>query len=86
MARRSGDGDHRLTARPQFLAGLCGLMLTVSAYAAQEDPDTELIEFLGGWAEEAEEWGAFFDSLPPELVENEEGREQDGRSEESDSE
>jgi len=29
-----------------------------------DGPDAELLEFLGGWAGEDDEWQEFFDSLP----------------------
>lgn len=65
------------------LALLCGLALSGPAWAA--DPDAELIEFLGSWAEETEEWEEFFDSVPQELLDNVEDDKTDGRSTDSDS-
>jgi len=49
------------------------------------EPDAELLEFLGSWAEETEEWEEFFDSVPPELLDNGEDDESDGRSTDSES-
>lgn len=67
------------------VAFLCGLALTGPAWSADAEPDAELIEFLGSWAEETEEWEEFFDSVPPELLDNVEDDETDGRSTDSES-
>ena len=64
---------------------LCGLALTSTAWSAADEPDVELIEFLGSWVDETEDWEKFFDSIPQELVESELDGEQDGRSKERDS-
>ncbi|MFW2405483.1 MAG: hypothetical protein ACN4GT_12010 [Gammaproteobacteria bacterium] len=69
----------------QRLALLCGLALTTPAWGSDAEPDAELIEFLGNWAEETEEWEKFFDSVPQELLDNIEDEESDGRSTDSDS-
>jgi len=74
-----------LKQQRQRLALLCGLALTVPAWGSDVEPDAELIEFLGNWAEETEEWEKFFDSVPQELLDNVEDEESDGRSTDSDS-
>ncbi len=42
---------------------LCGLMFTGMIRAADEEPDLELIEFLGSWEGENDQWQEFFDSV-----------------------
>ncbi|MBT8442252.1 MAG: hypothetical protein KJO76_07695 [Gammaproteobacteria bacterium] len=69
----------------QRLVLLCGLALTGPAWAADAEPDAELIEFLGSWAEETEDWEEFFDSVPQELLDDVEDEKSDGRSTDSDS-
>lgn len=47
---------------------LCGLTLGGAAPAADEEPDMDLLEYLGSWNGEDDEWHEFFDSVPPELA------------------
>jgi len=49
------------------VAGLAGLGMAVAMAADPEaaSPDADLIEFLGSWEGEDDDWQAFVDSLPP---------------------
>ncbi len=49
-----------------LLAGSgCGIVASAEPESLNIDgPDIELLEFLGGWAGEDDEWQEFFDSLP----------------------
>ena len=70
---------------PQSFVLLCGVAVAGASWSGTDDPDAELIEFLGSWVSEMEDWEEFFDSIPQELAEGEAKREKDGRSEERDS-
>lgn len=56
------------------LALLCGMTIGGSAVAADDNadasPDADLLEYLGSWEGEDDEWHEFLDSIPPELIEN----------------
>jgi len=56
-----------LNAAGKMLVMLCGVTLAGTLWAADDDPDVELLEFLGSWEGEDDEWQEFFDSvaLPP---------------------
>jgi len=45
---------------------LCGLMSTSMLRAVGEEPDLELIEFLGSWEGEDDHWQEYFDSISTE--------------------
>jgi hypothetical protein len=48
-----------------FAGSGCGIVASAGPEPINIDgPDTELLEFLGGWAGEDDEWQEFFDSLP----------------------
>ena len=52
------------------LALLYGLTLGSAALPVDHDEvDLELLEYLGSWGGEDDEWHEFFDSIPGELVE-----------------
>jgi len=71
----------------RMLAMLCGLTLTVAAAAAagDDEPKLELLEYLGSWGGEDDEWHEFFDSVPSELAEDAEDMDTTDRSTERDS-
>jgi hypothetical protein len=46
------------------LALLAGAGCGVAVSAEPEPPEVELLEFLGSWEGDDEEWQKFFDSLP----------------------
>jgi len=50
-----------------WVAMLCGVLIAGVAGATDDEPDAELLEFLGGWEGEDDEWQEFFDSLPVAL-------------------
>jgi len=45
---------------------LCGLMSAGMLRAAGEEPDLELIEFLGSWEGEDDHWQEYFDGISTE--------------------
>lgn len=47
-----------------ILALLAGAGCGVAISAESELPEAELLEFLGSWEGEDDEWQEFFDSLP----------------------
>jgi hypothetical protein len=47
-----------------ILALLAGVGWVAVASGEPELPDAELLEFLGSWEGEGDEWQEFFDSLP----------------------
>ena len=49
---------------------LCGVALGGAAWAVDDEADLELLEYLGSWDGEDDEWNEFFDSIPDELVED----------------
>jgi hypothetical protein len=66
------------------LAAACGLAIAGAATASNDEPDVELLEYLGSWDGEDEKWHEFFDSLPAELAERAGDEETEDRSMESD--
>ena len=69
-----------------ILALLAGVGCGAVASAEPELPEAELLEFLGSWEGEDDEWLEFFDSLPgvfDSVVVDEDspGKEQDERGE-----
>jgi len=56
----------RLRVMLALLAGSgCGIVTGAGPELSDTDgPDAELLEFLGSWAGEDDEWQEFFDSLP----------------------
>ena len=56
----------RLRVMLALLAGSgCGIVTGAGPGLSDTDgPDAELLEFLGSWAGEDDEWQDFFDSLP----------------------
>lgn len=59
---------------------LCGVLMAGIAVAADGEPDAELLEFLGGWEGEDDEWQDFFDSLPVALADEAADNARDERS------
>jgi len=53
-----------LTRSQIVLVLLAGVGGSAVASDAVELPDVELLEFLGSWDAEVDEWQEFFDSLP----------------------
>ncbi len=70
----------------RIFALMCGLTMTGIACAADDYPDTELLEFLGDSEVGDEEWQAFFDSIPEELTGDPQDSEMRDRSKQRDSE
>jgi len=68
-----------LNAKAHILAMVCGLAMTITAVAEEDDPDAELIEFLGSWEGEDEEWQVFFDAVPEDFPEGLSERDMDDR-------
>ncbi|MFQ5636304.1 MAG: hypothetical protein ACE5G3_13365 [Gammaproteobacteria bacterium] len=68
-----------------ILAILCSLTPVGAALADEESPDTELLEFLGSWEGEDDEWQEFLASLPPSPPEEHADSDMDDRTTESDS-
>ena len=56
LALLAGSGCGIVTGAGPELSDTDGLNI--------DEPDAELLEFLGSWAGEDDEWQAFFDSLP----------------------
>lgn len=69
----------------RIVALLCGLGLLGAAWATDDDPDEDLLIFLGSWDDDVDEWQEFFDSLPPELAEGDTNDDTNDRSTKSDS-
>ena len=72
------------TAR-QIFAVVCGLTMTGMACAADDYPDSELLEFLGDSEIGDETWQVFFDSIPEELTDDPQEPEIRDRSKQRDS-
>jgi len=68
-----------LNARAHILAMVFGLAISMAASAEEDDPDAELIEFLGSWEGEDEEWQEFFDAVPPDFPDGISERDMDDR-------
>lgn len=52
----------------RLFAALFGLTMAGTPCVAEEEPDTELLEFLGDQESGDEQWQEFFDSIPVELT------------------
>lgn len=68
-----------------LVAMLVGLTIGGAGFAADDDVDMELLEYLGSWDGEDDEWHEFFDSLPQELAEASSDEKTDDRSTKRDS-
>jgi len=71
-----------------IVAMLCGLAFAGATWAAADEPDTqflELLEYLGSWNGDDDEWHEFFDSIPAELAEEANRSDTTDRSTDSDS-
>ena len=67
---------------------LCGLAIgspILADEATDADANLELLEYLGSWEGDDDEWHEFFDSVPPELAEDAEDQDTTDRSTERDS-
>jgi len=67
---------------------LCGLAIgnpILADEATDDDANLELLEYLGSWEGDDDEWHEFFDSVPPELAEDAEDQDTTDRSTERDS-
>ncbi len=74
-----------MPTRNRLFAALCGLTMTGMPCAADDDPDAELLEFLGDREVGNEAWQAFFDSIPVELTDDPQESGMHDRSKQSDS-
>ena len=63
-----------------FLVILFGVLMAGVIGAADSEPTEELLEFLGGWEGEDDEWQDFFDSLPVALPDEAADSDSDDRS------
>ena len=67
---------------------LCGLAIgspILADEATDADANLELLEYLGSWEGDDDEWHEFFDSVPRELAEDAEDQDTTDRSTERDS-
>ncbi len=58
---------------------LAGVSCSAVASDTEELPDVELLEFLGSWDTEGDEWQEFFDNLPAIVDATSSGDEQNDR-------
>ncbi len=68
-----------------IVATLFGLAIGGPGFATDDEADIELLEYLGSWEGDDDEWHEFFDSLPQELAEGAGDEETDDRSAKRDS-